>query len=363
MNQSHKFNYRWTLKDATFAKDKGKVFSCFACGGGSSMGYKLAGFDVIGCNEIDHRMMYAYCKNHDPKFPFLEPIQEFKNKTDLPPELFNLDILDGSPPCSSFSMAGVGIGGRENGWGKKKKFREGQAEQVLDTLFFDFIDLAERLQPKVVVAENVKGLLLGEAKDYVSRIYRAFDKAGYYVQHWLLDAQRMGVPQRRERVFFVCLRKDLVQLVPCQQTLFDAIPVLDLSFDEAPILFGECYDGKGREMASKKFRAYWEQRQPGDQNISAITERLYNRRTGFNNRFVFADKVCNTLTGKEDSNILFDEPRYLSQGEECCVATFPQDYDFAGNKPHYICGMSVPPVMMAQVASRIYEQWISRINK
>ena len=59
MMQKHKFNYKWTLKDAIFSKDKGNVFSCFACGGGSSMGYKLAGFDVIGCNEIDHRMMYA----------------------------------------------------------------------------------------------------------------------------------------------------------------------------------------------------------------------------------------------------------------------------------------------------------------
>lgn len=360
---NHKFNYRWTLKDAAFAKDKGKVFSCFACGGGSTMGYKLAGFDVIGCNEIDHRMMYAYCQNHNPKFPFLEPIQEFKKKSDLPPELFNLDILDGSPPCSSFSMAGVGSGGRENGWGKKKKFREGQAEQVLDTLFFDFIDLAARLQPKVVVAENVKGLLLGEAKEYVSRIYRGFDKAGYYVQHYLLDAQYMGVPQRRERVFFVCLRKDLVQLVPCQHTLFDAIPVLDMDFKETPIMFSECYDGKGREVGSKVFRERWEQRQYGDTDMGCVAMRIKGKKTSFNNRFVYSDKVCNTLTGKEDSNILFDEPKYLSQGEECCVATFPQDYDFAGNKPHYICGMSVPPVMMAQVASRIYEQWLSKINK
>lgn len=93
------------------------------------MGYKLAGFDVIGCNEIDHRMMFTYCKNHNPRFPFLEPIQTFKDKQDLPPELFNLDILDGSPPCSTFSMAGS----REEAWGKMKKFREGQAEQVLDT--------------------------------------------------------------------------------------------------------------------------------------------------------------------------------------------------------------------------------------
>ena len=166
----HRFPYRWTLKDANFTKDKGKVFSCFACGGGSTMGYKLAGFDVIGCNEIDPKMMEAYKANHNPKYAYLEPIQTFKMREDLPQELYELDILDGSPPCSSFSMAG----NREKDWGKDKVFREGQAMQVLDTLFFDFIDLAKKLQPKVVVAENVKGLLLGEAKAYVRQIYREY---------------------------------------------------------------------------------------------------------------------------------------------------------------------------------------------
>ena len=117
----HRFPYRWTLKDAKFTKDKGKVFSCFACGGGSTMGYKLAGFDVIGCNEIDPKMMEAYKANHNPKYAFLEPIQTFKLREDLPEELYGLDILDGSPPCSSFSMAG----NREKDWGKDKVFREG----------------------------------------------------------------------------------------------------------------------------------------------------------------------------------------------------------------------------------------------
>ena len=171
------------------------------------MGYKLAGFDVIGCNEIDPRMNKVYVENHHPKFNYLEPIQEFKLRKDLPSELYSLDVLDGSPPCSSFSSSG-NIG---EDWGKEKKFREGQAMQVLDTLFFDFIDLANELQPKVVIAENVKGLLTGEAISYVRRIYDEFDKSGYYCQHILLNAQYMGVPQQRERVFFLCLRKDLAE--------------------------------------------------------------------------------------------------------------------------------------------------------
>lgn len=238
--QKHKFPYNWTLKDAVFTKDKGKVFSCFSCGGGSTMGYKLAGFDVIGCNEIDPKMMEAYKLNHNPRYPFLESIETFKNRTDLPDELFNLDILDGSPPCSSFSMAG----NREKDWGKEKKFREGQKEQVLDTLFFDFIDLAKRLQPKIVVAENVKGLLAGSARDYVRKIYREFEKAGYFVQHYLLDASKMGVPQRRERVFFIAIRQDLSLGFSDFQDMFCTVPKLNMEFSEEGIVFGELSDNE-----------------------------------------------------------------------------------------------------------------------
>ena len=371
---NHRFPYIWNLADARFTKDRGTVFSCFACGGGSTMGYKLAGFDVIGCNEIDPRMMEAYQRNHAPRFPYLEPIQEFRHRDYLPSELYDLDILDGSPPCSSFSMAGVNCG-REAGWGKKKKFREGQAEQVLDTLFFDFIAVADRLKPKIVIAENVKGLLLGEARNYVTRIYHEFEAAGYHCQHFVLDAQTMGVPQRRERVFFVCLRKDLIEYVPHNSNLFgECAPVLKLDFKESPILFGEVIDRQrererpqeheqyGREIKSPKMRKYWEARQPQDDNFGDVTTRLFGRKSAFNNKFVHSDKICGTLTGKEDSIVLYDEPRYLSRNEVCRITTFPMDYQFADNKPHYIGGMSVPPVMMANIASEVWTQWLSKIQ-
>lgn len=354
----NKFPYKWILKDATFTKDKGKVFSCFSCGGGSTMGYKLAGFDVIGCNEIDPRMMKVYQTNHNPKYAYLEPIQEFKNRADLPEELFNLDILDGSPPCSSFSTAGS----RKDGWGKKKKFREGQAEQVLDTLFFDFIDLAKRLQPKIVIAENVKGLLLGDAKDYVRRIYEAFDDAGYCVQHCLLDSSTMGVPQHRERVFFMGLRKDLINFVPLRHNLFDATPKLDLDFNETLIPMRDVTDYSGREIVSKVVRLLWDNREYGDTDQSDANKRLFGKESNFGQSYVYQDKVAPTLTGKDTSLIHFDKPKILSQSEVCSVSTFPQDYDFAEQSPHYICGMSVPPVMMAQIASAVYEQWLSKIE-
>lgn len=90
--------------------------------------------------------------------------------------------------------------------------------------------------------------MLGEAKKYVQRIYSELDNAGYYVQHYLLNAKTMGVPQRRERVFFVCLRKDLIDRVPVEYNLFDIHPHLELKFAEPPIKFGDFADYKGAEI-------------------------------------------------------------------------------------------------------------------
>jgi DNA (cytosine-5)-methyltransferase 1 len=345
----HKFPYRWTLKDAVFTKDKGKVFSCFACGGGSTMGYKLAGFDVIGCNEIDPRMMEAYRTNHNPKFSFLEPIQTFKLRDDFPEELYNLDILDGSPPCSSFSMAGS----REDDWGKEKKFREGQADQVLDTLFFDFIDLAKKLQPKVVIAENVKGLLLGAAQKYVDRILTAFDVAGYYVDFKLLDASKMGVPQRRERVFFYAIRKDLYK--GTFTDLFGTRPHIDLEFDEAEITYKEIRQKEGNISAvglSEMIGKYWRLTSPGMPMSENHPKGSY-----FNEMKAHPDRALPTIR----ANGLpydYDIERTLYDSEVCMAGSYPLDYNFGKSKPEYLIGMSVPPVMTAQIATRIYDQWL-----
>ena len=314
------------------------------------MGYKLAGFDVIGCNEIDPKMMEAYRANHNPKYSFLEPIQTFKNREDLPPELYKLDILDGSPPCSSFSMAG----NRCKDWGKEKKFREGQSLQVLDTLFFDFIDLAKKLQPKVVIAENVKGLLLGNAKSYVIQIYKAFDEAGYEVQHFLLDASKMGVPQRRERVFFIALRKDLCGQFMVQKDMFTHKPDLKLSFKEKQIPFGEVQNNKDRKPLMSSYLKHFKN--------ASHTGRAKAKN---NNTFGFFYKclkglVCATITSG-GSYCIEEFEMLINDVEICNIGTFPEDYDFTSNPVQYLVGMSVPPVMTAQIATEIYNQWLSKI--
>ena len=111
------FSWKWYLKDLQPDKSV-NVFSTFSCGGGSTMGYKRAGFHVLGNVELDKAINAMYVKNHHPKYNFNMDLRDFNNLSDLPDELYNLDILDGSPPCSTFSMAGQ----REKGWNVEKKF-------------------------------------------------------------------------------------------------------------------------------------------------------------------------------------------------------------------------------------------------
>lgn len=325
------FPYKWNLSTANFTKDKGKVFSCFACGGGSTMGAKLAGFDVLGCNEIDNKMIETYKVNHNPKYAYLEPIQTFKSRKDLPKSLYKLDVLEGSPPCSSFSFGG----NRDRDWSKEKKFAEGQAEQVLDTLFFDFIDLAKELQPKVVITENVKAMLQGKAIKYVTKVYQDLEAAGYYVGHYLLDTSTMGVPQKRERVFIIGIRKDIAKPFIKKDGIFGYKLKLDLTFNEP-------------EIAIKKF--YTTKQKTPEQNYLV-------KRHG--DRVVKLHKPLSTVTTVNrywvDNNTLLDDETLIK------ASTFPQDYVYPYNNRQYMVAMSVPPVAMAQIYVKIYEQILSKI--
>ena len=345
MTSAHRFPWKWRLQDLDKVKRNGKtVFSCFACGGGSSMGYKLAGYTVLGNCEIDPKIAATYKANLHPKYSFVMDVRDFLKLPDekIPQELFNLDVLDGSPPCTSFSTAGQ----REKMWGKAKQFAEGQKLQRLDDLFFTFIAVANRLRPKVVVAENVKGLILGNAKGYVHEIAKGFREAGYVVQLFLLNAASMGVPQTRERTFFVARRKDL------------SLPKLKLSFVEPPIPFGLVRSAHGKPFTSAASKAPWilSKRKKGEDKISLICKRLGIKEYGFNHIVQPDEDIAHTLVAT-GSYYRWCDALNMTEEDIRNISTFPQDYQFTGRSAQFICGMSVPPVMMAQVASQIAEQW------
>lgn len=221
-----------------------KVVSTFSCAGGSSTGYRMAGLDVVAAVEIDPVPAASYRLNH-PKAVVLE-----KNVRDVTAvEILEatglakgeLDLFDGSPPCTSFSTAGL----RSRTWGKTRQ--HAGVEQRIDDLFFEYARLLDELQPKTFVAENVKGLATGAAIGYFKAILRVLRKCGYVVAVQTLDADMLGVPQHRERIFFVGVRKDVAKLLdldvdaihddvfpkplPYTYTVRDALPWLDPSSD------------------------------------------------------------------------------------------------------------------------------------
>lgn len=327
--------YEWSFKDYPAKKNGLKVFTTFSCGGGSSMGYKLAGYDVIAANDIDVQMKQVYKANHNPKYYLLGGVKDLLNQ-ELPQDLYDIDLLDGSPPCSVFSM----VGAREKGWGKDKMFREGQSKQVLDDLFFDFIALVDKIEPKLVIAENVEGMLFHHAKWYTREVHRRMNEIGYTGQVFLLNGATMGLPQQRKRVFFIYHRNDL------------KLPKLTLSFNKTPIMYKDIRQDSGTKLENTTdlYKQYW-QNAKRKESVGKFKQV----------KKVAMYQVPYTLTAGQ---IYFDalQPRKLYLEELLKISSFPRDYNFLKIKPNYLMGMSVPPLMMYEVANEVYKQWGSRIK-
>lgn len=339
----HRFPWKWRLADLEPPQAGAPtVFSTFACGGGSSMGYKLAGYDVVGNCEIDPRIADVYKANLHPRRSYVMDLRDFNRIGDLPEELFALDVLDGSPPCSTFSTSGD----REKAWGKEKRFAEGQALQTLDDLFFVFLDTVEKLRPKVVVAENVTGLLKGNARGYVNEILKRFRGLGYDVQLFQLDASLMGVPQARQRVFFAANRI--------------GAPKLRLDFAESPVTFGEVREERGKPIESAETRLLVASAvRHGERDLRDASERRRGKDSRFSERIEYDGIPASTVCANAQHYRACDGLG-MTSGDIRNVTTFPQDYDFKGRSVQFICGMCVPPVMMANIASEIRGQWLDK---
>ena len=352
--QPHRFPYRWYLRDGYPAKGiephNCTVFGTFICGGGSSMGYKLAGYHHLGGVELDPRVAAIYKQNHHPQYLYNMDIREFNTLQDLPAELYQLDLLDGSPPCSTFSTAGS----REKSWGKEKKFAEGQKKQTLDDLVFIYCDTILKLQPKCFILENVSGLVKGNAKSYTKRIVDYLFKNGYVVQVFLLNAATMGVPQKRERVFFIGHRKEY------------KVPPLQLYFNEEPILFSEItdHDNKGDiNSLSPQMQLVFKNCKPNDTSFDDVLQRVEGRVSGFGQCIYQPHFVAPTVTTERNTSILAQYPRRITRKEISLCGSYPLDYECESkNKLEWLIGMSVPPVMTAQIAYQIYKQWLSKIK-
>lgn len=340
-----KLKYAWSKQNDYPLSNGLNVFGTFVCGGGSTMGYKLAGFNHLGGVEIDKKMGTIYQTNHNPKYFYLEDIRDFNQRNDLPASLYNLDILDGSPPCSTFSMSGV----REKAWGVEKHFREGQKKQILDDLVFVYCDTIAKLRPKVAILENVCGIVAGKAKGYTIEIVEKLNAIGYEVQIFQLNSATMGVPQSRERIFFIARRKDLL------------LPNLKLEFNEKPIYFADVVDrgSTNHKPLWPSIALRWPYIEKGDQCLKFADSKFRNLSTHnafFSTNIIYDAVVAPTLTSS-GTTVYYDETRNLNDLEYTRISSFPLDFDYCGTDVRYVCGMSVPPLMTASIANEIRKQW------
>jgi DNA (cytosine-5)-methyltransferase 1 len=245
-------------------------------------------------------------------------------------------------------------GSREDSWGKDKHFREGQAKQVLSDLFFDFLDLAERLRPKVVIAENVKGMIIGNAKGYTKLVMERLRAIGYRPQLFLVNAADCGVPQKRERVFFCAVRDDI------------AAPSLKLAPKSRWVSAGEaCWDVQDltpEEVADTRPTPgdlkWWPLTKPGERYADAKI-RVEGKDSLWNHKKLTHTQPSKTLSAQTDTIKHWSECRILTLREWKRLGSFPDDYHAKTDRiGKYMVGMSVPPRMTEQVARAVVSQWL-----
>lgn len=323
------------------------VASTFSGGGGSSTGYRMAGFKVLWASEFIDAARDTYAANM-ASYTILDnrDIRTVKGSDIL--DAINiapgcLDLLDGSPPCASFSTAGK----REAGWGKVKKYSD--KEQRTDDLFFEFARLLSEIQPKTFVAENVAGLVRGTAKGYFIKILKALKDANYKVSCKLLDAKWLGVPQSRQRTIFIGVRNDL-----------DAAPVhprpLPYCYSIAEALNGV----KAKVEYEASIEKYctgreWVKLRPGQQSGKY-----------FNLVRADASRPSPTICASHGSPGIASvthpvECRKFSIAELKRICGFPDDYILTGTYKQQWerCGRAVPPVMMFHIAKAIESKVLS----
>ena len=353
------------------------VISTFAGGGGSSTGYKLAGGNILAVNEFVESAIDTYKSNY-PNTPILpNDIKELTGHDLLKAagiQQGELDILDGSPPCSAFSIAGK----REKGWDKTKKYSDNKQVDNIEDLFFEFIRVAKDVQAKVIIGENVAGSTIGTAREYFNRIVNSFGDIGYEAVGKVLNAADYGTPQARQRCFFVAIRNDVMDDVGInfmnmestiypdahskQPTLREAIEDIENDPEEEQMLL---------DFVQGSFQKKWiellpfsppKHRKPSDPEFIDINP----KQSMFNMIRPAPDLPSHTLTQAGLSGVFhYNSNRKLTIKELKRVMGLPDDFKLQGDFDQQAerVGRMVAPLMMKELSGNIYKNILCQLKK
>ena len=374
-------NYkRYTLKDTLDSEKKAlfNVLSTFAGGGGSSTGYRLAGGKILAINEFVEEAQNTYRENYPNTTIVPGDIKKLTGTYLMEQagvKVSELDILDGSPPCSAFSMAGSVSHGEgrthADAFGKKKQYSDIKGVENVEDLFFEFLRVAKDIKPKVIIGENVEGLTMGEAKEYFHKIQNTFEEIGYLIVADVLDSSYFGVPQSRKRCFFIGVREDVAekvginfmtmyQLYPDKNdfrtTLGEAInDIVNEDKEELDYLFDKISPEKAVGKTLMKM--------PKDPDKVLTGMDYHEKGHHFNLKRSSLRKPCPTITAMGNLAGVAGtchpiEDRKFTIKELKRIMSLPEDFKLTGKHKQQSerIGRMVPPLMIKALSESVYNK-------
>ena len=327
-----------------------KSIELFAGAGGLALGIEKAGFDTIGLVEFDSAAAETL-KHNRPNWNVIHDDIANISKLDLE-DYFSitkgeLDLLSGGAPCQSFSYAGKRLG----------------LEDTRGTLFFHYAVFLEKLQPKMFLFENVKGLTSHDKGKTYSTILNVFESEGYTVQSKVLNSWDYGVAQKRERMIMVGIRNDLTDKItfeyPDKQ---EYKPVLRDILDNCPPSPGIQYSENKRKIFELvPPGGYWRDI-PEDiaKEYMKSTWEMGGGRTGILRRMSLDEPSLTVLTSptqKQTERCHPIEARPFTVRENARIQSFPDDWEFKGSvgNQYKQVGNAVPVNLAYEVGKKILE--------
>ena len=326
------------------------AISTFTGAGGSCIGLKLAGFNIVYGVEFVEEAINTYKKNHKDTYLDTRDIREIKGEDILQKTGFKkgeIDLLEGSPPCASFSRMGKGT----DQWNCVKKYSD--TYQRTDDLFFEYIRLVDEIKPKMILAENVPDLAYGKNRGMLKIIMQLFDRIGYEVEVRLVYGNMLEVPQKRKRLIFIGRNKEFPLRISYPLPLSYGYTVEDAIPDFETYEPSEEYNTfKSKSVKLRERFDYC--RKHHLKNFADASQILEGKRLSYGYSVVFKEEPCPTIL---QSNELWHgyQDRSISIDEAKIFQTFPYDFKLTGTfmKKWERIGRSVPPKMYEHIGLSI----------
>lgn len=304
------------------------VLDLFCGAGGLSTGFKQAGFNIILGVDNDEDALETFKLNHSESKIICGDVSNITKK-DIKDVIGNIkiDIIIGGPPCQGFSMAGR---------------RDPRDER--NTMIEKYLNLVSKLNPKLFVIENVKGLLSMKTKkgeSVIENIISLAEEKGYFITIYPLNAANFGVPQKRNRVFLIGCKKRDFKIFPVMQK---EIPVKRVLLEKEKVPREYFY--------SKRLREGFKRREKINRQL----------KRGFGWRFLDINEPSYTISARyykdgAEALVKYSENKIRKLTPEECAAiqSFPKDYKFASGKikTYKQIGNAVPPKLGFAVAKSI----------